>query len=204
MILRSGQEESEARSRDYGRAFRRTRSAKAPGPSGWLAARARFVAALDRCARIALRTAPCGSHRRKANAAASRSGNQALGTAQPHRHHHLPAAWHGRTAASRARTGRHRRHAGDRHKARNERLSAARRHSRTRLGQRIDARILVISAPRAPVRRASARRANGAASLQRACGKRASRACGGPSSARCDCRTVHPLLDATHLSGPTS
>jgi len=50
--------------REYGQAFRRTHDAKDPGPSGWVPAGARGVAALDRISRYALRAAPGGSPRR--------------------------------------------------------------------------------------------------------------------------------------------
>jgi hypothetical protein len=78
-ILRRGQEKGEARSGDYGQALRRTHGAKFHGPADFaLAGAVRLaidpldrslyrltVAALDRCPRIALRAAPCGSPRQR-------------------------------------------------------------------------------------------------------------------------------------------
>ncbi len=62
-ILRREQEKGEARSGAYGRALRRTRDAKAPGPSGCAVTGARGVASLGRWHRIALRGAPGGPPR---------------------------------------------------------------------------------------------------------------------------------------------
>ena len=52
-ILRPGQETGAARIGDYGQARRRSRGAKAPGPSGCALADARGVAPLGRWPRIA-------------------------------------------------------------------------------------------------------------------------------------------------------
>jgi hypothetical protein len=67
-ILPRGQENGRRAYRQYGQGLRRTHAAKALGPPGCAAAADRGVAALARCARIALRAAPGGADAPQRNA----------------------------------------------------------------------------------------------------------------------------------------